>query len=169
MSRQLLSMLSKGGRCLSTSFRFFNPESAVCLSCPNVSGSWQIWTWAPNTYAGWEVTDSCTAICGDVCLVSSHERRTSERATFSPPVLTRKAYRFSISVKTGVADKSAMIEALREYTSSAPHYEAPPREELPENTTALPPLLYANDTEGWTTFEGPILYLYAGKGPYVSR
>jgi hypothetical protein len=63
-----------------------------------------------------------------------------------------------------------MIEALREYTSSAPHYEAPPREELPENTTtALPPLRYANDTEGWTTFEGPILYLYAGKGPYVSR
>jgi sphingosine kinase len=68
-----------------------------------------------------------------------------------------------------MADKSAMIEALREHTSSAPHYEVPPREELPENTTALPPLLYINETEGWTTFEDPILYLYTGKGPYVSR
>ncbi|KAH9969429.1 ATP-NAD kinase-like domain-containing protein [Lactifluus volemus] len=84
-------------------------------------------------------------------------------------LLMPKAYRFSISVKTGMADKSAMLETLQEYTSSAPHYEAPQLEELPENMTALPPLRYANDTEGWTTFEDPILYLYAGKGPYVSR
>ncbi|KAH9981169.1 ATP-NAD kinase-like domain-containing protein, partial [Lactifluus volemus] len=114
----------------------------------------------------------CVGLMADLDLGTEHLRwMGSNRFVYGylRGLLTRKAYRFSISVKTGVADKSAMIEALREYTSSAPHYEAPPREELPENTTALPPLLYANDTEGWTTFEGPILYLYAGKGPYVSR
>jgi hypothetical protein len=161
-------MPSRGARCPLTYFQFFNPENAVFLSCPNVLGSWQIWTWVPSTYAGWEATDSCTAICGDVC-VFFHDWAVAERLNVQPfpPVLTRKAYRFSISVKNGMADKAAMIEALREYTSSGPHFE-PSRVE-PENVTVLPPLQYANDTEGWTTFEGPILYLYAGKGPYVSR
>ena len=60
-----------------------------------------------------------------------------------------------------------MVEALQEHKSSAPHYRPPYAEE--ESSTALPPLQYADDIEGWTTFEGPILYLYAGKGPYVSR
>jgi sphingosine kinase len=60
-----------------------------------------------------------------------------------------------------------MLEALQEHKSSAPHYIPSRAEE--EGSTALPPLQYANDTEGWTTFEGPILFLYAGKGPYVSR
>ncbi|KAF8892551.1 ATP-NAD kinase-like domain-containing protein [Infundibulicybe gibba] len=35
---------------------------------------------------------------------------------------------------------------------------------------ALPPLRYSNeDTDGWTTFNEPVLYVYAGKGPYVGR
>jgi len=34
----------------------------------------------------------------------------------------------------------------------------------------IPPLKYLDDgAEGWTTFEEPILYVYAGKGPYVGR
>jgi sphingosine kinase len=34
----------------------------------------------------------------------------------------------------------------------------------------LPPLKYLmDDTDGWVTIDEPILYLYAGKGPYVSR
>jgi sphingosine kinase len=83
------------------------------------------------------------------------------------PVLTRKAYRFAISVKTGVLEKGAMVEALREYTSSAPHFNVSRAEE--ETTTGLPPLRYVDEHDGWTTFEGPILYMYAGKGPFVSR
>jgi sphingosine kinase len=35
---------------------------------------------------------------------------------------------------------------------------------------ALPSLRYSiDDTDGWITVDEPILYLYAGKGPYVSR
>jgi sphingosine kinase len=34
----------------------------------------------------------------------------------------------------------------------------------------LPPLRYStDDTDGWITVDEPILYLYAGKGPYVGR
>ncbi|KAF8163335.1 ATP-NAD kinase-like domain-containing protein [Crassisporium funariophilum] len=35
---------------------------------------------------------------------------------------------------------------------------------------ALPPLKHhQEDVEGWTVFKEPILYVYAGKGPYVAR
>jgi sphingosine kinase len=34
----------------------------------------------------------------------------------------------------------------------------------------LPPLQYSTeDEEDWTTLEEPLLYVYAGKGPYVGR
>jgi sphingosine kinase len=66
-----------------------------------------------------------------------------------------------------MSDKEALVESLREYTSSAPHYDVPPAEEGP--ATALPPLQHTDTQDGWITFEGPILFMYAGKGPLVSR
>lgn len=34
----------------------------------------------------------------------------------------------------------------------------------------LPPLKFLpDDDDGWTTFDEPTLYVYAGKGPYVGR
>ena len=78
-----------------------------------------------------------------------------------------KPYRFSISIKTDMVEKGAMVKALREYTSSAPHYDVPPIEE--GDATALPPLQYVDNQDGWTTFEGPMMYMFAGKGPLVSR
>jgi sphingosine kinase len=61
-----------------------------------------------------------------------------------------------------------MVEALRKYENSATNDEHP-RAEVESPSTGLPPLQYVDDHEGWSTFEGPILYFYAGKGPYVSR
>ena len=78
-----------------------------------------------------------------------------------------KPYQFSISIKTDMLERGEMLKALREYTSSAPHYDVPPVEE--GDGTALPPLQYVDDQDGWTTFEGPVLYMFAGKGPLVSR
>jgi sphingosine kinase len=31
------------------------------------------------------------------------------------------------------------------------------------------PLQSHDDLEGWTSFDEPIYYIYAGKGPYVGR
>lgn len=78
-----------------------------------------------------------------------------------------KPYRFSISIKADMLERGVMLKALREYTSSAPHYDVPPVGE--GDTTALPPLQYVDDQDGWTTFEGPIMYMFAGKGPLMSR
>ena len=138
-------------------------RSALSLSYPKVLGSCPIWTWVPITCVGWGATDLCTAIYEGVSTVLL---RLCLHRTFLP-VLTRKAYRFAISVKTGVLEKGAMVEALREYTSSAPHFDVSRAEE--ETATGLPPLRYVDEHDGWTTFEGPILYMYAGKGPFVSR
>jgi sphingosine kinase len=83
-------------------------------------------------------------------------------------VISAKTYRFKISAKIDAADKAAMVEALRKYENSATNDEHP-RAEVESLSTELPPLQYVDDYEGWSTFEGPILYFYAGKGPYVSR
>jgi sphingosine kinase len=83
-------------------------------------------------------------------------------------VISAKTYRFKISAKIDAADKAAMVEALRKYENSATNDEHP-RAEVESPSTGLPPLQYVDDHEGWSTFEGPILYFYAGKGPYVSR
>lgn len=42
-----------------------------------------------------------------------------------------------------------------------------PREELPEHVDH--PLQSYNDLESWTSFDEPIYYIFAGKGPYVGR
>jgi len=111
----------------------------------------------------------CVGLMADIDLGTEHLRwMGSSRFTygFLRGVLTRKAYQFSISVKTVMSEKEKMAEALQEYNSSAPHYDVPPVEE--GDATALPPLQYVDKQDGWTTFEGPILHMYAGKGPFVS-
>jgi sphingosine kinase len=70
-------------------------------------------------------------------------------------------------MKTDMSEKVAMVKASREYNSSAPHYDVPPVEE--GDATALPPLQYVDKQDGWTTFEGPIMFMFAGKGPLASR
>lgn len=40
-----------------------------------------------------------------------------------------------------------------------------------ETRSSLPPLLHKDEPtgEGWITFEKPVMFLFAGKGPYVGR
>lgn len=84
-------------------------------------------------------------------------------------VVTGKTYRFKISAKVGSADKGEMVEALRKNEKSAANGEQHPPAQVESLSTELPLLQYVDDYDGWTTFEGPILFFYAGKGPYVSR
>ena len=125
-----------------------------------------MWTWVQSIYVGWEAVGLCTVFCEEVSNVLLCLYRCRARPLF--PVLTLKAYRFSISFKTDMSEKGKMVKALREYTSSAPHYDVPPNEEEGD-ATGLPPLQYIDEQDGWITFEGPILFMYAGKGPFVSR
>ena len=87
-----------------------------------------------------------------------------------PQVVTGKTYRFKISAKVGASGKAEMVEALRKHENSAPNDNERPRAEAGEHpSTELPPLRYVDDYDGWTTFEDPVLFFFAGKGPYVTR
>lgn len=45
-----------------------------------------------------------------------------------------------------------------------------PDEPIQDDSSPLPkPNFLLDDQDGWTTFPDPLLYLYAGKGPYVGR
>jgi len=112
----------------------------------------------------------CVGLMADLDLGTEHLRwMGSSRFVygFLRGLITRKAYRFSVSFKTDMSEKGSMVKALREYTSSAPHYDVPSDEEE-GNATALPSLQYIDKQDGWITFEGPSLFMYAGKGPFVS-
>jgi len=114
----------------------------------------------------------CAGLMADVDLGTEHLRWLGSNRFiygFLRGVVTAKMYRFKISAKIdSKADKAEMVEALRKHPNSATDDEHPPAE-VENLSTGLPPLQYVDDHEGWTTFEGPILYFYAGKGPYVSR
>lgn len=73
-----------------------------------------------------------------------------------------------LSYKIVEKDKRKMFEnlKLRDKTES----DARPTEPIQDDSSTLPELkISLDDQEGWTTFQEPLLYLYAGKGPYVGR
>lgn len=74
-----------------------------------------------------------------------------------------------LSIKVATDDKDAMAESLL----SAPTADtcvASVNDQAKSPTGPLPPLKYLpDDKEGWVTFEEPILFVYAGQGPYVGR
>ena len=70
-----------------------------------------------------------------------------------------------ISYKLAEDDKVKMAEK-----ACAQRLQGPPTSPPRKSSGGLPPLRYLpDDTDGWVTCEEPILYFYAGKGPFVSR
>ena len=75
-----------------------------------------------------------------------------------------------LSYKGVETDKSKMIEALQARRARG-------QQPIPTDTASHtgidgelpPPQRSTGDEEEWTTFEEPLLYVYAGKGPYVGR
>ncbi|KAI8998567.1 ATP-NAD kinase-like domain-containing protein [Trametes punicea] len=101
-------------------------------------------------------------------------------------VIRHKCAPFKVHIKVAQSDKRKMVEdmfaaraqAQAEFAAlaSAAAPDAPialtsPAEGQGEGAaTGLPELKYANesaDGEGWVTIDGPLMYLFAGKGPYV--
>ncbi|KAJ3725910.1 ATP-NAD kinase-like domain-containing protein [Lentinula raphanica] len=71
-----------------------------------------------------------------------------------------------LSYKAVEQDKRKMFENLNLRLSKRSDYTP---EDLDDDTTLPEPKVGSNETEGWTTFSEPLLYMYAGKGPYVAR
>jgi sphingosine kinase len=96
---------------------------------------------------------------------SAHTFRLNQVIQFKPcPV--------QLSIKVAEQDKAKMAEALQARCHSDPTSgtTSPSDPQVNYTNDGLPPLTYSlEDADGWTTFPEPILYIYAGKGPYVGR
>jgi hypothetical protein len=103
------------------------------------------------------------------CLVFFITRDIISRLRSPRAVIPFRSCPIKLSIKIAEQDKHAMLEtsiARREKIEQELSYTNE-EEYLP---TSLPPLKYStNEEDGWTTFDKPLLYLYAGKGPYVGR
>ncbi|KAI0341603.1 hypothetical protein BDW22DRAFT_1429735 [Trametopsis cervina] len=81
-----------------------------------------------------------------------------------------------VSIKVVEADKHRMVERLHAAREESklrkqPHESASGNDSAIATGPSLPPLSHKDEPtgEGWITLDKPVLFLYAGKGPYVSR
>ncbi|KAG6898377.1 hypothetical protein C0992_009052 [Termitomyces sp. T32_za158] len=83
-------------------------------------------------------------------------------------ILKFKACPVQLSYKVAESDKIKMAE---DFSKSQAQRNSQAEASTPHVTSgALPPLVnLPDDMEGWTTYDKPILYVYAGKGPFVGR
>ncbi|KAG7092503.1 hypothetical protein E1B28_008854 [Marasmius oreades] len=72
------------------------------------------------------------------------------------------SYRIAEDNKAKISDT---FRGMRKHQKSSP--PSPPI--IEEEGGLLQPKYSTTDTEGWTTFSKPAIYVYAGKGPYVGR
>jgi sphingosine kinase len=90
-------------------------------------------------------------------------------------VIKNKACPVKLQIKIAHETKEAMASALRGVRAKlhdAVHIHNKGQEEdfTDEEAARLPELKYGPDDQiGWTTFEKPILFVYAGQGPQVGR
>ncbi|KAK7014844.1 DAGKc domain-containing protein [Favolaschia claudopus] len=84
-----------------------------------------------------------------------------------------KACPIQLSYKAVELDKNKMFDDFQQCRTKAVDCNVAQSEIPPQSAnveTALPPLKYSmTDEEGWTVLDEPILYVYAGTGPYVGR
>ncbi|KAI0636889.1 ATP-NAD kinase-like domain-containing protein [Trametes polyzona] len=89
-------------------------------------------------------------------------------------VIRHRSCPVKVSIKVAHTDKRKMVQdmhaerAQAQATFSASALDAPPSPAGAQDG-GLPPLQYPDtDEDGWITFDRPLVYLFAGKGPYVS-
>jgi len=104
--------------------------------------------------------------------VSNHSSRMSFFSRNFKLVLQFKPCPVCLSFKLAENDKDKMAAAV--HSREKAQGDVVPvstGESSPDKTGISPfPLEHSHtDEEGWTTFDEPILYVYAGKGPYVGR
>ena len=87
-------------------------------------------------------------------------------------VLTKKKSPIQLSYKLAESDKYKMASdvANRHQTlTGEPISPSPLSASTQYSFDDISCERYEQDEEGWTIFPHPIIYLYAGKGPYVGR
>ncbi|KAJ3478301.1 hypothetical protein NLI96_g9856 [Meripilus lineatus] len=88
---------------------------------------------------------------------------------FHPPFTLSTSTTTSPSISSTSEDTNDASEDASKSEGPTKTTVIPPG--LGKEAEVLPPLRFASDTsetEGWITFDRPVSYMYAGKGPYVS-
>jgi len=86
-------------------------------------------------------------------------------------IIQFRACPVQLSYKAAENDKRKMAESVSLHRKKPrPANGTSPATSGGDVAETLPPLKFQpDDNEGWTTFEEPLLYVYAGKGPFVGR
>ncbi|KAI5114991.1 hypothetical protein M0805_006557 [Coniferiporia weirii] len=90
-------------------------------------------------------------------------------------VLKLKSCPLTLEIKVAETDKDKMFEEFRARTETSrreQHQRELEDHQQEVDKDALPVLRHTeqpSEDNGWITFDKPIIYLYAGKSPYVSR
>ena len=84
-------------------------------------------------------------------------------------VIPFRPCQIQLSIKVAEEDKNTMVQAFMARREKIKK-ELPPTSLDECQETSLPRLNYSIDEEdGWIVIDKPLLYVYAGKGPYVGR
>lgn len=85
-------------------------------------------------------------------------------------VVQLKPCTFELSFHAVETDKANMMKAAQERNQLAEDGKSPSVNPDAGVKGGLPPLRYLPDSKnGWSTVDKPMLYAYAGQGPYVSK
>ncbi|KAJ7219297.1 ATP-NAD kinase-like domain-containing protein, partial [Mycena pura] len=75
-----------------------------------------------------------------------------------------------LSYKAAESDKDKMFDTLQKQRIKEKAVSSLESQSPEFDDTALPPLKYSTtDDDGWTVVDKPLLYVLAGKGPYIGR
>src|SRR5215472_7928552 len=81
------------------------------------------------------------------------------------PVVAFKPCPIQLSIKVAEQDKNVMVKAF--HTQQEDRSKETPVQTSAEGTSA--PNNLGNEQDTWITFDKPILFVIAGKGPYLGR
>ncbi|TBU50861.1 ATP-NAD kinase-like domain-containing protein [Dichomitus squalens] len=124
---------------------------------------------------------SCLGVMANLDLGTEHLRfMGSQRFVvgFLREVIKHRSYPYRVSIKVAESDKYKMVEtldAVRAHAQAVHGTAASPYNASAAPTSkGLPELKHIGpgadvDGDGWITFAKPVMYVYAGKGPFVSK
>ena len=90
----------------------------------------------------------------------------------SSPVLKHKPCNVNVSIKVAHSDKNKMIEDMLAAHSRGHAANGSAQPAAGDATSGLPELVHTGPNaskDGWVTFDKPLMYVFAGKGPHVAR
>ncbi|ESK81332.1 sphingosine kinase, partial [Moniliophthora roreri MCA 2997] len=149
----------------------FDPVAAALNAVKGKPMSIDIFSITQNGETSLSFMSQALGLMADLDLGTEHLRWMGDTRFFYGflrGLIKFKSCALELSYKIAEEDKNTMFNTLKaRREGTRPNY-TPPAEDLGD--VALPKPRYSStDNDGWTTFDKPSLFIYAGQGPYVGR